>query len=351
MPPSRPPPATTRSSPSTAAWPPSAMIAAAIPPRRSLSFTRSSLPPTNHVAPRAHAASAASTGTSSITSGSSSASIDVPMRPPVGSTRRSPTGSPSSSPVTSCSVRTPIRAITARKRVLVGLSPTRWRVSSPPVTAAAATRKAAEDTSPGRVPARPPCWKEDTVTAFPERRTAAPRCSARRSVWSRVGAVSSTVVSPVGGETGEQQRALHLCARRSRPVADPVESGAHDAERGMTERGLDHGAHLPERLGHALHGSPAQALVPGQHALEPAGPEDTREQPHRGPGVATVERFARSLQSSTTPFVEVECERAGSRFTLVERETVRLVGARSLGSPRLECRSSLGCEPSETPRG
>ncbi len=96
-------------------------------------------------------------GTSSITSGSSDASITVPRRSAPGATHSSPTGSPSSWPEGRVSVRTPIRSITLRKCSRLGFSPTPRTVSSEPVSAAAATRNAADETSPGTVPLNASC--------------------------------------------------------------------------------------------------------------------------------------------------------------------------------------------------
>ena len=97
-PPRRPPPGTTRSSPSTPACPPSARIPSATPVSRSVSLTRSSAAPGEPRLPTSSAARTARMGTSSITSGSSDASITVPRRSAPGATHSSPTGSPSSWP-------------------------------------------------------------------------------------------------------------------------------------------------------------------------------------------------------------------------------------------------------------
>jgi hypothetical protein len=155
---------------------------AAIAATRSLSFTRSSVAPRNHDSPAAWAASAASTGTSSMTSGSSAGSTRVPTRPSQASTNRSPTGSPTSSRSMRCRVCTPIRDITSRNRVRVGFSPTSVIVSSEPPSAAAATRKAAEDGSPGTVPEKPSCWNARSETRPGAASTGAPSAASARSV-------------------------------------------------------------------------------------------------------------------------------------------------------------------------
>ena len=157
-PPRSPRPGTTRSSPSTPACPPSARSPSATPVSRSVSLARSSAAPVNHVSPRACAARTARMGTSSITSGSSDASITVPRRSAPGATHSSPTGSPSSCPVRRVSVRTPIRSITLQEVQPARVQPdARGRSAPSPSSAAAATRNAADETSPGTAPPNASC--------------------------------------------------------------------------------------------------------------------------------------------------------------------------------------------------
>ena len=86
-----------------------------------------------------------------------------------------------------------------------------------PEMAAAATRKAADDGSPGTDAENPSCWNRETVIADPSSTTGPPSARIARSVWSRVGAGSTTVVVTVGVESREQDRGLHL-GRRHRSV-------------------------------------------------------------------------------------------------------------------------------------
>ena len=78
----------------------------------------------------------------------------------------------------------------------LGLRPTPSIVSSLPVRAAAATKKAADEGSPGTVPAKPSCWKRSTRTVEPSTSTGPPSARIARSVWSRVAAGSVTEVTP-----------------------------------------------------------------------------------------------------------------------------------------------------------
>ncbi len=129
----------------------------------------------------AWAAVRASTGTSSITSGSSVPSTRTDSIEDGGDTWIVPTGSPSCSSVTVVSVSIPMRAITSRKRRRVGFSPTSMIVSDERLRAAAAIRNAAEDGSPGTLPSNASCWNR--VTDSPSSvRIGAPSAERARSV-------------------------------------------------------------------------------------------------------------------------------------------------------------------------
>ena len=117
---------------------------------RSLSFTRSSAAPAMTVSPVAAAPSTATRGSSS---SARRASVPVTMVPwrsaPV--TVTSPTGSPWHVPVGNRATRAPITSRMSRKPVRPGLSVTpRTVTSAPGLRAAAASRKAAAERSPGR---------------------------------------------------------------------------------------------------------------------------------------------------------------------------------------------------------
>ena len=129
---------------------------------RSLSLCRSSSAPRTSVTPSAKSPSTAISGTSSISSGTSSGATAVPRRSP-GVTRIVPHGSPRVVPSSRVSIRAPMRRTTSRNPSRVGFRPHPRTTSSRPETSAAATKNAADDTSPGtaisndgiRRPARP----------------------------------------------------------------------------------------------------------------------------------------------------------------------------------------------------
>jgi hypothetical protein len=163
---------------------------------RSLSFTRSSAAPDTLTRPP-KVPSVASTGSSSMTAGTSCGAISRSPTPAC-RTRTSPTGSPCHAPVSDTSTRAPARRSMSSTAVRVGLSPTSRMVTSEPGSAAAATRKnAADDRSPGtRRRQAVSRWPPSTLTAWPRQVTAAPKAPSARSVWSRVAARSTTVDVP-----------------------------------------------------------------------------------------------------------------------------------------------------------
>ena len=165
-------------------------------------MTRSSAAPRITVVPLAVAASAINSGNSSITSGTHSAGISSPCSAPAPWTASDATGSAPApaSPATIWRDTRPgaIRSITRRNPSRVGLVPTGpISILEPFTSRAAATRKAAEDRSPGTrtwvprsdagpvIAIRPACTMGRT-----------PNAGSSRSVWSRDGAGSKSPVSP-----------------------------------------------------------------------------------------------------------------------------------------------------------
>ena len=224
-----------------------------------------------------------------MTSGSSAGSTRVPTRPSQASTNSSPTGSPTSSRSTRCRVRTPIRDITSRNRVRVGFSPTSVIVSSEPLSAAAATRKAAEDGSPGHRPG-------EAVVLEGSQRDAARRGlhgrAERRERSLGVVARRRRLLDdglPLGPEAGQQHCALHLRAGDRRPVVDPAQGAALDLDRGVPVRRPHAGAHLAERRRHPLHRPRPQARIAGEGRADRETGEQTGQQPHRRARVPAVE--------------------------------------------------------------
>ena len=117
-----------------------------------------------------------------------------------------------------------------------------------------------------------------------------------RSVWSRVGTGSTTVVSPVGEEPGEEQARLHLGARDRKLVLDPVERARVDPERQVPVRRLDARSHRCERLGDPAHRPRGERLVAAELELLPRLPgEDACDQADERARVAAVDRLLRRL--------------------------------------------------------
>src|SRR5215207_5969149 len=227
---------------------------------RSDSLTRSSPAPRTTVSPSAKQPSSATSGSSSIASGTSSASTVVPRSGPC-ATSRSLTGSPGEKPPSGSSsppIRAPIRSAIRRKPVRVQLTLTsRSTTHEPGTSSAAATKKAAEERSPG------------TSTAS-----------------SSSGATGCV-------ETRDQQARLHLRARDRRGVLDSLQRAAVDRERGEAVLArLDAGAHQPQGLDHAAHRPGADRVVPVERPAVPGlRREPAGHQPNECPGVADVDRL------------------------------------------------------------
>ena len=112
-------------------------------------------------------------------------------------------------------------------------------------------------------------------------------------MWSRVGAGSTTVVSPSAYNPAEEDRRFHLGARNRQLVRDPPQRSRIDPERQMPVLRLDAGAHASERLRHPPHRSRAERLVADELELPAAlAGEDAGQQAHERAGVAAVDRGA-----------------------------------------------------------
>ncbi len=168
---------------------------------RSDSFTRSSWAPCTIVSPSAKQPSSATRGSSSIASGTSSASTTVPSSAPwatsrslMGSCTESSPDSSSRSPSTIPRIRRTMR----RKPVRVQLTPTSPSSRREPGTSTpAATMNAAELGSPGtRTRSSTSSSALTTVTWRPLRWMFTPARRSIRSVWSRLRAGSPMVVAP-----------------------------------------------------------------------------------------------------------------------------------------------------------
>ena len=73
--------------------------------------------------------------------------------------------------------------------------------------------------------------RADARSRPPSRATSTPQRSSSRSVWSRLGSGSTTVVSPVGEQPGQQHAGLDLRGGDRQRVLDPAQRRARDRER------------------------------------------------------------------------------------------------------------------------
>ena len=273
---------------------------------------------------------AARTGTSSITSGSSQASIRVERIPSHGATHNSPTGSPTSSWSTRTSVcdTHPLHHLEEVDRL--GLRPTPSIVSSLPVSAAAATRNAADEGSPGTVPEKPSCWKRSTRTVEPSTWTGPPRRADRPLGVVAGGDGSATDGDAVGIESREQHRALHLGRGHGRVMVDAVQRSPHDGDRRMAVRRLDLGAHRSQGRGDAFHRARSKAGIAGQHVRNgdaASSPASSRIEVPEFPQSRSSRRLDQSRAALTLDF-KWRCE---ASTPCVPRGTVTL---RDRGSVR-----------------
>ena len=153
---------------------------------RSLSLTRNSVASAIRVSPSAHAARHASNGSSSMHRGISSPPIRVPCRRP-GRTTTVPTVSPPTTRSSSRRSTTPMRPITSKAPMRVGLRHTSVSRNSPSsASAASAAKKAADDGSAGTsMLSGCTCCAAASRTPFASTSSETPRAANMRSVWSR----------------------------------------------------------------------------------------------------------------------------------------------------------------------
>ena len=183
---------------------------------RSDSLTRSSWMPRITVRPWANAAATNRIGYSSIIAGASSGGTSIPVSGPATAVM-SATGSPPTAPHMTMVRSAPIIASARSRPSRVGLTPTPRTVTRLPGTISAATsRNAAAEMSPGTVSR---CGRSSAspviVMARPAgvsvQRSSAPKPASMRSLWSRVGTASITVVRP-GAFNPASSKADFTCA-------------------------------------------------------------------------------------------------------------------------------------------
>ena len=221
--------------------PRSAAVTVAI---RSDSLRRSSAASRIVVVPSAKQAARATRGSSSIASGTSAPPTSVACSRRR-RTRRSPTGSPPTSTPGATSISAPIRSRIVSRPVRVGLSADSFQLDL-----------AAGDQQPRRRGRRRPrrcrrgrrsrpargARRARSTTASPSRLDVGAGGLSMRSVWSRLGSGSTTLVSPSASRPGEQQARLDLGAGdrqlvgRCRAAARPRSLAAAAAPRGRSGR-------------------------------------------------------------------------------------------------------------------
>ena len=160
-----------------------------------------------------------------------------------------------------------------------------------------------------------------TLAASGRRATRAPAACSMRSVWSRLGAGSTTVVGPPFGiEPGQQHARLDLCARHRRLVADRLQRAALDPERCVAVR-----RRRPRRPSAAA-GSATRSSgrrdsdsSPTSSKLALRAGEDAREQAHQRAGVPAVDRGVRAVRSPRSPTPPTRTTSSSSLDSRAER--------------------------------
>ena len=262
---------------------------------RSDSLTRSSAASWSSLVPSAAAIAMASTGSSSMSSATRGPSSRIARsgRPP--RTTRSPVGSGPAPPPASSTTSTsaPISRSTSTMARRVGLSATwRRRISADGCTAAATShvpadwrcRRAPRASGRGSRP------DPTIVVRRPSRATGTPIQASSRSVWSRVGPGTSMSVRP-GAASAASVTAPSTWALATGSAwvsaasgrAPVMRSGAWPSAVSIAR------PHPAQRRRDALHGPPRQRGVAAQLDRQRASRERTREEAHRGAGVAAVE--------------------------------------------------------------
>ena len=269
-----------------------------------------------------------------------------------------------------------------------GLRPTPCTVISEPGTSAAATRNgAADERSPGTstLAERPAPSAGWTVALPGRRRTRAPARSSMRSVWSRVGAGSSTVVSPSSARSPARRTADLTCADATgSSYAMPWSRAPSTHERRVAVRRRHGRPHAAERLADPLHRPGGERRVSDRARTARSGPASmpasSRIERSRVPqssgradparGAREGRRLARrsvSTSSSSTPapsartaaiVASVSCERPNprdDRLPLAQRaDQHRAVGDRLVprhgdvaheGGDGLDAHRRAGCAP------
>ena len=195
----------------------------------------------------------------------------------------------------------PIRPRISSRPVRVGLSPTPVSASSLPGTiVAATTKKAAAEMSPGTAispgfEGGAPGW---IVTASPSRPTSAPAAASIRSLWSRLGAGSTTRVSPSARRPASSRHDLTWALATGSSYSIPL-SGAPSTRSGGKPvlAAAEARPHQPQRVGDPVDRPAPDRVV----AVE--GPGAARPAPRASPaaGAAGCRRCRRRSSAGSAP--------------------------------------------------
>ena len=96
-----------------------------------------------------------------------------------------------------------------------------------------------------------------------------------------------------GEEAGQKDRTLNLRARNVGRVCNRVQSRPVNGERRVALDGIDSRAHPFERRDDASHRAARERLVADQRGRERMSGENAGHEPHRGTGIACIERGGR----------------------------------------------------------
>ena len=96
-----------------------------------------------------------------------------------------------------------------------------------------------------------------------------------------------------GEETSQKDRTFNLRARNVGGVCNRVQSRPVNGERRMAVDGVDSRAHPFEGRDDASHRALRERLVADQRGRETMSGENAGHEPHRGTGIACIERSGR----------------------------------------------------------
>ena len=243
-------------------------------------------------------------------SGTSSALTEAPRSSP-GRTMMDPVGSPRDKPSSVMSADAPMRRATSRNPHRVGLMPQSWIVSAWPLSSAAATKNAAEETSPGTTASNPGSCSQGArwrPLSFRSMRT--PSALSILSVWSRDPIFPPILETPVARRAA-RRRQLFTCALGtgssheigSRPPLPGKEAQGCELPR---RPALDPCSHAAQRLDDPSHWPTDERIVTAQHREDVLPGKEPGEQPRRCAGVLRVQGPRRLGETAKPDSLDVD---------------------------------------------